>query len=248
MAITVASIYTDLIDNLQGRVIAPVLAYEYIRKATLELLEDYQVPLLEQPGPVVTLVVGQPVYSPGYFTIGNAQVNIEKVRSFTIYTNPGILINLGNGSTGAANPCYQMKFKSYDDMQVLLNISGIPTNWTRFNNQIYIGSVPSLPYQVYMGYMQEANFSNPVLATDIIPVENSWQDIIGYCAAERACIALNLNAKASSFHEKVFGDPKFQLTGGTEGQPGLIFRRTSQRERDQTTTMRTMKVRSNGYV
>jgi hypothetical protein len=97
-----------------------------------------------------------------------------------------------------------------------------------------------------MRYQKEHPFPNQgggAANTDPILFPNSWQDIVEYGVAMRAARDLNLQTKANEFYNALYGDAKFQLSGGIEGTPGLIFQRTSQERRDQTTTTKSMRLK-----
>jgi hypothetical protein len=97
-----------------------------------------------------------------------------------------------------------------------------------------------------MRYQKEHPFPNRGTGSannDPILFANSWQDIMEYAVAMRAARDLNLQAKANELYMALYGDQKFQISGGTEGSPGLIFMRTSQENRDQTTSTKSMRLR-----
>ena len=64
-----------------------------------------------------------------------------------------------------------------------------------------------------------------------------------YAIAYRAATDLNLNSKAADLFAKLYGDTRFISSAGVEGTPGLIFQRTSQMRRDQTTTTKHMRLK-----
>lgn len=229
---------------LNGR---PVSAWnntiaEYARKTVLEFAEDYKIPLVQQTGPVVSLIPLQAKYDPSFFTVGNATLEVNKVDSFFIYTNGyNPLISQTMQNTG-----FNLTFSTIDNIEVLINVPGLPTKWTRHEGQIYLGCTPNIVYNCYMRYSPEHSFPNAGTGsanTDTIFFANSWQDVIEYAIAMRAARDLNLTAKANELYAALYGDAKFQISGGIEGTPGLIFQRTSQERRDQTTTTKSMRLR-----
>ena len=137
------------------------------------------------------------------------------------------------------------KFKSINDIEVLLNIPGLPLYWSRNNNQIYI-TMPNDSYSCYMRYQKQHPLADVVGGfTDTTPIEmaDTWQEILEYAAALRIAPKVNLANKKNELHTSLYGDQKFQTSGGIEGAPGLIFQRTSQRNRDQSTTTRRLRLR-----
>jgi hypothetical protein len=243
MSFTVADCYQGITELLMNRPVATATMQSAIKKAVFELTEDYKHPLLEATGPTVATVAFQNIYPPTYFLTApdaTAALDIEKVNSFFIYNNPYAVPSLTNSQ---ANSGYDLKFMAIKDMEVLLNIPGIPIYWSRNNNQIYLGSMPQSTYNLYMRYQKEHPFSNPIVGTDQIMMANSWQDVLEYAAAMRCAQQINLSTKATELQARLYGDQKFQTSGGIEGAPGLIFQRTSQRNRDQSTTTRRLRLR-----
>lgn len=72
---------------------------------------------------------------------------------------------------------------------------------------------------------------------------DTWEDILEYATAQRLAQIYNLSDKATELNARLMGDQKFQETSGVEGQPGLIFRRTSDESRDQMTTVKRFRLR-----
>jgi hypothetical protein len=243
MSFTVQNVYTAMTNYFAGRNIPSAQCYENIRKAVLELSEDYPFPGLQVTGPTVALTIG----NPGPYLIGTFQnpggnyygQEINKFDSLFIYYNgpptPGAAVNAG----------FPLKWKSIKDIEILMNIQGLPTNWTRYDDQIYVAMAPDQIYYVYLRQQYEHPFPNagtPLAGNDQILLPNSWQDIVELATAEREASDFNLDAQSQKFHNRLYGDPKFQATGGTEGAPGLIFARTSQAQRDSTTTTKSMRL------
>lgn len=231
MPFTVSQVFTDLTDYFSGRALNQASAYEWIRKSVLELTESYKFPDIETPGPTVQLTQfsSGPYPYNTFMSPSDAGLDITNIDSLWIYYQPPQSLNASNGE----NPGIQLKFRTIDVIEQDLNIVGLPVYWTRYNGQIYIAFAPDQPYFTYARYRKMQKFSTPVAGTDVILMPNTWQDIVGYASAERGAISLDLNERAEKFHNKLYGDPKFQRSGGTEGAPGLIFMRTSQEQRDK---------------
>lgn len=254
MSFTVGSCYAGVQRLLMGRTVTTATMAENIRKAVLELTEDYKHPLLEATGPLTSFVAFQNSYTPSFFLqIADAALDISKVNSFFIYNDTYVAPSL---TSSATNSGYDLKYRSIKDIEVLLNIPGIPQYWSRNNNQLYFGSMPSKAYSCYMRYQKEHPFPNAGIADvvtasvitagagiDPILMANTWQDVVEYDAAMRCAQEVNLSSKATELQTRLYGDQKFQKSSGLEGAPGLIFQRTSQRNRDQSTTTRRLRLR-----
>ena len=235
---------TGISGLLMGRSIASVILYEAIRKAVLELTTDYKHPLLEATGPLVNFVAYQNNYTPAFFlNAGDAPLDITKVNSFFLYTSPFVV---PSATTSQTNSGYDLTFRSIESIEVLINVPGMPQHWTRNNNQIYFGSMPDSTYSVYMRYQKQhpsTETPNGFDATTPIMMADEWQEILEYATALRLAPQVNLADKKNELHTSLYGDQKFQTSSGIEGAPGLIFQRTSQRNRDQATTTRRFRLR-----
>ncbi len=247
MSFQAGDCFTGIQQLLMNRTIASTLMLEAIRKTVLELTEDYKHPLLEATGPTVQLTVLQNNYTPDYFLEPtDAGLDVSKVNSFFIYNSYS---GPPTPSSSITNAGYDMKFSAIKDIEVLLNIPGLPIYWSRNNNQLYFGSMPDQAYYLYMRYQKQHPNSNVVNgftnATQIM-VADTWQEIVEYAAAMRIAPTINLADKKNELYTALYGDQKFQTSGGIEGAPGLIFQRTSQRNRDQQTTTRRLRLRMGG--
>ena len=246
MSLIVSSLYSGIVALLNGRPITtfPNTAAEYIRKAVLELTEDYKHPLLEVTGPLFNFVAYQNSYVPSFFLqSADSALDVSKVNSFFIYINGYAVPSSLNPNSNAG---YDLKFRSFDSIETLLSIPGMPMYWSRNNNQILIASMPDNTYTGYMRYQkQHPSTETPGGFGDTTPIlmADSWQEILEYAAAIRLAPQVNLANKKAELHTSLYGDQKFQTSSGIEGSPGLIFQRTSQRNRDQSTTVRRMRLR-----
>lgn len=238
----------DCVPGIQGllmnRPIATTVMMEAIRKSVLELTTDYKHPLLEDTGPVTNLIAYQNSYAASFFLqTPDAPLDVTKVNSFFLYNYPYAAPSLSNNAT---NSGYDLKFRSPDSIEVLLNIPGIPLYWTRNNNLIYIASMPDNAYQVYMRYQTQHPLTQTVngfTAATPIQMADEWMEILEYASAIRLAPQVNLANKKNELHTSLYGDQKFQTSSGIEGAPGLIFQRTSQRNRDQVTSTRRFRLR-----
>jgi hypothetical protein len=244
MSFVASDCYVGIQGLLMGRTVSDSVMLEAMRKAVLEFTEEYKHPLLEATGPIVQLVPFQNVYVPNFFlNAPDDNLDISKVNSFFIYNSPYAAPTSDNSLTNAG---YNLKFSSINDIEVLLNVPGLPSRWTRNNNQIYVASMPDQPYYLYMRYQKQHPLTDtPNGFTDDTPIEmaDSWQEILEYAVAMRCAPQANLADKKNELYTSLYGDQKFQTSGGIEGAPGLIFQRTSQRNRDQATTTRRMRLR-----
>ena len=241
----VSDLYPAIKRLLMGRAVSNANMAEYVRKGVLELTESYKFQGLQVPGPTVQFVVNQPNYPATYFMSpadASAGISINAITSFWIYTDT----SSPPGPPPQNNSGYNLTYRTIDRLEVLLNIPGTPIYWSRWADQIWIGSTPSLAYYTYARYQKEHPFPNagtPAAGSDTLFLPNSWQDILEYQSSMRGAQELNLSGKSSELQARLYGDEKFQRTGGLEGQPGLIFQRTSQENRDQSTSRKSFRLR-----
>lgn len=241
MSFTVGTIQGTLPRLLAGRTLATTDMADWTRKSVLELTENYKFPQLQATGPLVQLTqfsAGPYAYNL-FLQTGDAGLEIEKIDSFFLfYQVPAFPLDASNGE----NPGYPLFFRTIDVMEIEINTLGIPIHWTRHEGQIYFGFAPNQAYYLYARYRKEHPFSSPPQASDPILMPNSWQDIVEYATAERAANELRLWDIAKGYHTAIYGDPLFERSGGTEGQPGLIFKRTSQEQQDKANTVIALRI------
>ena len=257
----VSDLFPAMIRLMMGRTLSTAFMAEYVRKGILELTENYKFPKMQANGPIIQLIAGQANYLPTYFldpTSAAANLETNKVNSFFIYTTYYGTPPVGGGGP-SANPMgssgFNLKFRTIDVIEVLINQMALPIYWTRYETETVLAPTPDQTYWIYMRYQTEHPFpnagvpynpaapTNPWAGTDLLLLPNSWQDILEYQSAMRAAQELNLSSKVSEFHTRLYGDAKFQKSGGIEGSPGLIFQRTSQENRDQTTARKSFRLK-----
>ena len=229
---------------LMNRPVTPSVMLEGLRKAVLELTNNYKHPLLEATGPTVSFTPFVNNYSPNFFiNPADDGLDVMSINSFFIYNNPFIAPSASNGLTNAG---YDLKYRSIDTLEVLLNVPGIPQFWSRQNNQLFFGSMPDNSYNTYARYQKQhpnSNVVNGFLDAQQIFMADEWQETLEYATALRVAPQVNLSGKRTELREALYGDTKFQSTQGVSGSPGLIFGLTDQRNRDQATTTRRFRLR-----
>lgn len=247
MSFTVGTLYSPVQRILNNRVLSTSNMAEDIRKTVLELTENYKFEQLQSTGPVVQLQPLKPnpfSYSPNYF-LGPDDVGLPllKFNSFYLFIDPTTPPNPLNISP---NTGYNLKFRTINDLENLMTIPGLPVYWSRHEGLIYVASTPDAPYYLFARYQHQHPFPNAgtgAAGNDPIQMPDSWQDICEYATAHRTALRLSLSSKAQELHATLYGDSKFQSSSGLEGSPGLIFQRTSQEYRDQTTTVKSFRPR-----
>lgn len=241
--------YAAIQDNLMNRQVPEPKMAMYIRKAITEICENYDCYLLQEFQPPAQFQQWKNSYSGDFFfpptTNPYLQPNyINKIKYFYLFLDQ--FLAPGTDQWTGTNSGYNLTYRTIQNLGVLLNTSGIPIYWSRQAGFIWIAPIPDRDYWFQMCLQREHPFPNagtPLEGTDVILLADSWQDIIEYAAAQRLAQIYNLSTKATELNQRLLGDSKFQTTQGIEGQPGLLFQRTSQEQRDQTTTVKIFRLR-----
>jgi len=257
MPFLVSDCYPAIQDLLMGRTVDEARMAEAIRKAVIEFTENFKHPSLQTSGPIVQLTTGVSNYDPLPFfgspsdlaaTVGDWGSNlINKISSFFIFSGP--YYPPTDPAYNGTNAGYELTYRTIDRLEVLLNIQSMPIHWSRHNNNLWIAPKPDQDYYCYLRYQRAHPFPNRGTASagsDPVVISNTWQELVEYGAAQRLAQIYNLSTKASEINQRLLGDSKFQLSDGVEGQPGLLFQRTSQEMRDQTTSVKRLRLRMGG--
>lgn len=241
----VSDMYDGITDLLMGRTVNPAKMAEAVRKTVLEYTQSYKFTELQETGPITQFEANQNNYPPNYFMLpGSALLKANKVNSFFLYTDPYTppTSTLYEGD----NAGYSLTFRTIDRMEVLMNTSGLPLHWTRYNNLLYFGCNPDQSYYTYMRYQPEHPFPNAGTVdagNDPLFLPDEWQEAVEYGSAARLAPTYNLSGKATELVSRLKGDEKFQRSAGIEGTPGILFGLTSDENRDQSTTVRRFRLR-----
>ena len=212
--------------------------YYWIQDAILELSRNFRFQGLERTGPQFQFTVGVTSYAPTVWMDVIAKETITNlIPSIFRFFNPFSPTNIG------VNAGSTMKWKTVDALELMFQSPGIPTYFTRYNDQLLVAPQPDTSYTAYVRYQVEHPFSTPeVEPTDPFLLPNDWKEIVEYAAALRGATVLRMLDYANQYHGVLFGDPEYQRSSGGRGQPGLIARRHSQMETDSTSMMRSIRV------
>jgi hypothetical protein len=230
--------------------------------AIIELSDNYPFEQLRVTGPTVQFTPGVNSYPSSFFERpqgGNPfPFTFNKMISWWFYLQPPVTF-AGGGLVGQANPGYNLVFRDVENIEVLLNTLTLPQFWSQMGAQgaavagipdatFYVAATPNIAYFTYARYQFLHPFTAPVaLSGDAIYLPTTWYDIIEYATAERIALVLRMQDVADRFHQKIFGDPMFEATSGARGMPGLIFRRTSQTQKNQARSTRSVRMVRSRY-
>lgn len=230
---TIADLVPYVQDALQNRAdVTQTLASRYLVKALMEISESYPVEELRVTGPTATLTIGQAIYPVTTFL---NQFTINNVQQYDDYTQiPSFAVYVDYPTNTVVSPMFYKTPMAIEPM-IASATQGLPARWTRYGQNIHIGPTPNAAYAVFMRYQRrypvpddETQFPNLEVYLD-----NSWEEIAYYAAAERIAVIKRWNDQAKYLHDILYGDPLYQTSDGLKGRPGLVAARTHQMERDQ---------------
>lgn len=202
----------------------------YIKKAILDITQNYEFEELRTIGPLTNFIINQAVYpkegSSCPFII-EADRKITFIVSWFCYFTD--VITAGQ-STG-----FEIKQRNIRVVEPRSKILGLPTICTIMGSNIIVGFMPDKAYATQLTYQKQHPF-NPAntLAGSQIYMPDDWQDIIEYAAAEKACDDVGMTDVGVLYHQKIFGNQKKQM-------PGLIMERLSQQDRNVTYNERQLR-------
>lgn len=219
---------TDIVSQIPG----------WIQAAIFELTESYPFEELRVVGPTVTLPIPSPnaqCTNPISFFLNPTDKNCPQVVAFSLYVD-----------YPANNVLRQLDYRTPQVIDSLGTFQSIPIYWTRFGPTIVLAPPPQQPFAVFMRYQREHPFTPDIISSPVL-MPASWTEIINYSAAERAASSLRSDDYIQRFHNILFGDPEYQVSGGVRGRPGLIAARTFQIQRDQSNNTRRLGIQVARY-
>lgn len=255
MATTIAALTPNVTQLLGNRTDVAALVPDAMAAAVVELSNNYPFEELRVTGPTVQFTPGVNAYPSSFFEAppsGGVTYTFNKMVSWWFYLQPPVSFS-GGGPIGAANPGYNLVFRDIENLEVLVNTLTLPQFWSQLGAQgspvaglsdatFYVAACPNVAYYTYARYQWLHPFSDTPLSTDPIYLPTTWNDIIEYATAERIALKLRMKDVVMRYHQVLFGDPLFEATSGAKGMPGLIFRRTSQTQKNQSRSTRSVRL------
>jgi hypothetical protein len=209
----------------------------WIRDSIMELTESYPFNELETIGPVLNFTPGVAKYLVRSTTNNNEKPTII----YSWYVSSTTTISSSNN----ANTGRYLKYRTQPVVNLMSQNVGIPSKWTKHGADFIIGNCPDQGYAFQLMYQRE----HPFLCDkfDVVGLQNqdvhmpdSWAIIVEFHAAIIGAYELRMNDYAQVYHQALYGDPDFKKTG--RGNPGLIFQRTSQYDRDSSQNERQIQM------
>lgn len=209
-----------------------------ILESVAELTETYEFEELKYRSPVGQLIFGQSEYSIPSLISGNPISATDLTKMFTI----------NFWFEGQVNAVRELKYRRYPTVVMYAfglggqsNIDTPPIYWSRYNSNISLAPAPDKNYYYFI--MMQLRHPTPTSSqsSQLIYMPDSWRDIVAYNAAMR----LAANEGAFDYRDNIYrllhGDPKTQ-------QPGLIFGRVPQMERDEMMNERQLSLAMSRYT
>jgi hypothetical protein len=208
--------------------LAPIIPV-YIKKALLDLTQNYEFEELRYKGPISNFVVNQSEYPRNFFSQPNHKY-VTFIVSWFRYFDSVITVGQSTGNV--------LKYRQPRVVEGMSVIPGIPVAYSQVGEQVnqgnlIVGYMPNAAYATYMRYQiqhpfpdidDNASNAGAVLGNVPIQVPDDWQDIIEYAAAEKACDDIGMLDVGVLFHQKLYGNPQKKTVG-------LIMERLSQQQR-----------------
>ena len=224
---TIADILPDVGLILQNRTdIGSYKPERFARKAIEELTLAYPFEELRTKGPTQPLQVNNYSYPVTFFL--NSGDDYSQVQGMHVFITPIV-----------STP---MKYDTPTAIQSILFIpGGLPSKWTRFGTNIWIGTQPQYPYPAYMLYQKRHPFTTDILSS-VIMMPPEWFEIVQYATAYRlAAGPLRWTDQAATLRTMLYGDPS------DPSEPGLIKRRWYQQQMDERLHSRRINVVTSRY-
>jgi hypothetical protein len=219
--------------RLANRIDAEANAPYFLRDAIRELTDDFDFSELEVVGPQVQLTVNTPNYAVEFFQPQN-NVELNRMTLLKLFTDPP------NNSRSM-----MLKYREPALVLPLCDISGVPSNWTRYGGEIWIGCKPNTTYTVQAFFQKKHPFlgttTDTIKASDFRLPDN-WQEIIEIAAALKGAAELRLPDFIQMYHNLLHGDPK------RPEEIGMLKRRVSQHEKDKVTNEGNISIRVERYT
>jgi len=229
---TINDLIPDVQDALQQRGDVAALVPKYMKRAIQEITESYPFEELRTTGPTVSLTAKKPTYLASFF--------LNTGDDYTVHSSFALFVDFPNNTV--VSP---VTYKTPAAIEVMLSPAtiGVPSKWTRYGQNIFLGPNPDKNYSVFFRYQRRHPFSDSDNAgSSVIYLPDSWEEIVVYSTAERIAVIKRWNDQAKYLHDILYGDPEFQSSEGKRGRPGLIAARLFQQERDEQMSSRQLMV------
>jgi hypothetical protein len=236
----IKDLMAGVISKLRGRDDLTYKIPTYMKKAILDLTQNYEFEELRYRGPYTNFQVNQSEYPRNFFSRPEHKYITFIVSWFVFFDT---VVTPGS-STG-----FVLKYRQPRVVEPMSVIPGQPVVYTQVGEQknignLLIGYMPNQAYATYMRYQiqhpfpkvpeNDAAYSDQ-LAQATIYMPDDWGDILEYAAAEKACDDVGMLDVGMLYHQKIYGNPQKQ-------NPGLIAERLSQQQRQSDYNERQLRV------
>jgi hypothetical protein len=219
---TINDLIPEVVNALQGRTDVSSLVPLYMKRTLQELTDNYPFEELRTTGPTTSLTKGLSTYPALQF--------LNPGDDYTIHSSFALYVDFP-GNTVVSPVVY--KTPAAIEMMIAPATQGIPSRWTRYGAQIFMGPTPNNPYSVFFRYQKRYQFQEDNLSATPVLVAPQWEEIAIYATAQRIAVVKRWNDQATYLHNYLYGDPEFQMSEGKKGRPGIISARLFQQEKDE---------------
>jgi hypothetical protein len=234
-----------VIRKLRNREDLTDLIPTYVKKAVLDLTQNYEFDELRFTGPIKNFIINQNEYSRDFF-VNPGHGYATFVVSWFVYFDSSVTVGQSTG--------FPIKYRAPRVVDVMSVIPGLPCAYTQVGEQrnagnLIVGYMPNSNFATYMRYQRQHPFPDVdenssqgarVLAQQKIYMPDDWQDLVEYAAAEKALDDIGMTDVGVLFHQKLYGNPSKKM-------PGLIVERMTQQQRQSEYNERQLRPRVRRY-
>ncbi len=203
----------------------------YIKKAILDLTQNYQFEELVVPGPVTNFVTNQSSYpkkGSGNIFINPGDDALTFIKTWFVYYGTSVIVGQTTGM--------EMKGRSPRVVEPQSKILGIPSYYCIHGPNILVGYLPNQAYACQMTYQRQHPFNQLTqLKQSQVYMPDDWSEIVEYAAAEKGCDDIGMNDIGILYHQKLYGNPSKKTLG-------IIAERESQAQRIMSTNEAQLRV------
>src|SRR6266851_6307204 len=128
----------EVVNALQGRSDIAALVPLYMKRTLQEITDNYPFEELRTTGPLVSLTANLSTYP--------ASVFLNTSDDYTIHSSFALYVDFPRNTVISS-----VTYKTPAAIEVMIApaTKGIPSKWTRYGPNIFLGPTPDKPYQVF---------------------------------------------------------------------------------------------------
>src|SRR5215475_5090308 len=144
---TINDLVPEVVNALQGRTDVSTLVPLYMKRTMQDLTDNYPFEELRVTGPTVNLTANLSTYQASFF--------LNPGDDYTIHSEFTLFIDFPVNSVKQL-----VTYKTPAAIAVMTSASttGIPSRWTRYGAQIFLGPTPQSPFSIFFRYQKRYTF------------------------------------------------------------------------------------------